>query len=50
LRTLKPDEKIIEKEKVVYFEDEDRINDMKEHITDLEAEIGKAIKIELIEK
>ena len=45
LKTIKPEEKIVEKEKIVYYEDEERINDLNEKIVDLESEIGKKLFI-----
>jgi hypothetical protein len=38
---MKPEERIVEKEKIVYYEDEERINDLNDRINDLEAEICK---------
>jgi hypothetical protein len=41
LKTMKPEERIVEKEKIVYYEDEERINDLNEKISELEGEIRK---------
>lgn len=40
LRTMKPEEKIIEKEKIVYYEDEDRIMEMQDKLDEMTAENG----------
>jgi len=40
LKTIKPEDRIVEKEKIVYYEDEERINDLNDKIVDLETEIG----------